>query len=86
MSIVKKHKQFSTRKLSLSENKTYEVIVQWHQGQDGFWWNETCAKVLTVFGLPGDRYRYSPEMDKMTFFFGNEADQFTCKILLSDRL
>ena len=63
-----------------------EVIVPWHSGQDGFWWNETCAMVIEVFGLPGDRFRYSPETDKMTFYFNTEEDAFICKMLLSDRI
>ena len=63
-----------------------EVIVPWHAGQSGFWWNETCAMVIEVFGLPGNRFRYSPEMNKMTFYFNTEEDAFICKMLLSDRI
>ena len=61
------------------------VVVPWHN-QDGFWWNETCAMVLEVFGLPGHRFKYTPALDHMTFRFKTEADTFTCKLLLSDRL
>jgi hypothetical protein len=63
-----------------------EIVVPWHAGQSGFWWNETCAMVIKVFGLPGDRFRYSPETDKMTFYFNTEEDAFICKMLLSDRI
>ena len=63
-----------------------EIVVPWHAGQSGFWWNETCAMVIEVFGLPGDRFRYSPETDKMTFYFNTEEDAFICKMLLSDRI
>lgn len=63
-----------------------EIVVPWHAGQSSFWWNETCAMVIEVFGLPGNRFRYSPEMDKMTFYFNTEEDAFICKMLLSDRI
>lgn len=62
------------------------VTVPWHTGQDGFWWNETCAMVITVFGLPGERFTYSPGMDKMEFYFKTHSDADLCKILLSERL
>jgi hypothetical protein len=63
-----------------------QVIVPWHTGQNGFWWNETCAMVIEQFGLPGERFVYNPEEDKMTFHFFSEEDAFMCKILLSERL
>ena len=62
------------------------VIVPWHTGQDGFWWNETCAKVIEAFGLPGERFRYSPGHDKMKFYFNTDEDALMCRILLSERL
>lgn len=62
------------------------VEVNWHVGQNGFWWNETCALVLEVFGLPGDRFVYTPSEDKMIFKFKNTKDASLCRILLSDRL
>jgi hypothetical protein len=61
------------------------VTVQW-DNQNGFWWNETCAMVLEVFGLPGDRYQSRPEHDYMSFTFKNTQDANLCKILLSERL
>jgi hypothetical protein len=63
-----------------------EVVVDWHTGQNNIWWNETCAMVIEVFGLPGDRYVYCPYMDHMTFNFKNEKDAALCKILLSERI
>lgn len=63
-----------------------EVIVNWHTGQNGFWWNETCAMVLEVFGLPGDRFITTPKEDAMTFTFKSKKDADLCRILLSERL
>ncbi len=62
------------------------VTVPWHLGQGNFWWNETCAMVIEQFGLPGDRFRYSPSTEKMEFYFNTVEDAFLCKILLSERL
>jgi len=31
----------------------HEVIIGWHAPNGEFWWNETCAMVVEVFGLPG---------------------------------
>jgi hypothetical protein len=64
---------------------THDITVTW-DNQNGFWWNETCAKVLEQFGLPGERYTSHPETDYMTFKFINEYDALMCKLLLSDRL
>lgn len=61
------------------------ITVSWNN-QSNHWWNETCAKVLEVFGLPGDRFYYRPYVDCMTFQFRTAEDAFLCKILLSDRL
>jgi hypothetical protein len=61
------------------------ITVVW-DNQNGFWWNETCAMVLEVFGLPGDRYESRPEHDYMSFTFKNTKDAELCKILLSERI
>jgi hypothetical protein len=42
--------------------------------------------VVEQFGLPGDRFRYSPGMEKMEFYFNTIEDAFICKIMLSERL
>jgi hypothetical protein len=61
------------------------VVVKWNN-QSVLWWNECCALVLEVFGLPGDRFIYHPYEDYMTFNFKNEKDASLCKLLLSERL
>ena len=61
------------------------VTVTWNN-QNGFWWVETCAVVVEVFGLPGDRYETKPSHDAMFFDFKNKKDADLCKILLSERL
>lgn len=64
----------------------YPVKINWTSEQGTIWWNECCAMVLEVFGLPGDRFMYRPHLDFMVFEFKNEKDQQLCKILLSERL
>jgi len=63
----------------------HEIVVAWHN-QDNLWWNETCAMVLEVFGLPGNRFVYKPFEDFMTFTFKSKKDADLCRILLSERL
>ena len=63
----------------------HTVKVSW-DNQSVPWWNECCATVLEVFGLPGDRFVYTPHEDHMTFKFNNEKDADLCRILLSERL
>jgi hypothetical protein len=61
------------------------VTVTW-DNQNGFWWNETCALVLEIFGLPGERYSSHPSQDAMLFDFKSNKDADLCRILLSERL
>jgi hypothetical protein len=61
------------------------VTVLWNN-QNVPWWNETCAMVLEVFGLPGNRFVYTPNTDFMTFSFKSKKDADLCRILLSERL
>jgi hypothetical protein len=61
------------------------IYVHW-DNQNEFWWNETCAIVLQVFGLPGDRYHSHPEQDYMKFTFKSKKDADLCRILISERL
>ena len=68
----------------MSDLKT--ILVPWNKEQTGFWWNETCAVVVEVFGLPGDRYETNPSHDAMFFDFKNKKDADLCRILLSERL
>ena len=65
--------------------KENTVTVVWNN-QHGDWWNETCAIVLEIFGLPGNRYQSTPDYDYMSFNFKNQKDADLCRILLSERL
>ena len=61
------------------------VRVDWDQGIDvAYEWNEACAKVLNVFGLPGNRFYYRPKEDYMIFIFKSIKDATLCRILLSE--
>ena len=67
------------------EFNKFEVSIPW-QGQPNYWWNEACADVLEVFGLPGDRFTSHPTEDKMVFAFKTKKDADLCRILLSERI
>jgi len=63
----------------------FQVKINWTDEQGTIWWNETCASVLEVFGLPGHRYIYKPSFDFMEFWFKTDRDFMLAKILLADR-
>ena len=63
----------------------YEVVVRW-ENQSGHWWNETCADIMEIFGLPGDRYESVPTADFMSFRFKNKRDADLCRILVSEKI
>ena len=64
---------------------SYKVRVNW-DNQNVPWWNECCAMVLEVFGLPGDRFVYHPFEDFMEFHFKSKKDADLCRILLSEKI
>jgi hypothetical protein len=61
------------------------VTLGWNN-QGETWWNDACADVLEVFGLPGQRFYYKPYPDRMTFTFKSIKDAKLCNILLSEKL
>lgn len=68
------------------DNSDLSVKVDWQSHHTTIWWNEICATVLEVFGLPGDRFVYTPTADYMTFTFKSKKDADLCKILLSEHI
>jgi hypothetical protein len=66
-------------------NEDKIVRIDWYNQKDQ-WWNETCATVIEVFGLPGNRFTSHPELNYMEFRFSTKQDADLCKILLSEKL
>lgn len=64
-----------------TENQ-FNIYIEWNQ--PNMPWNEICAKVLEVFGLPGDRYVSSPCTHFMLFRFKTKSDFLLGEILLSE--
>lgn len=64
----------------------HEVIIDWTPSRGTIWWNERCAMVLEVFGLPGKRFVYTPSIDYMTFTFKSKKDADLCRIMFSEIL
>lgn len=82
-SVVQSHKVFG-REFLFSDPKT-TVRLPWN-GQDKYWWNEVCADIMEVFGLPGDRFTSHPTPDYMDFHFKSEKDAELCRILVSEKI
>jgi hypothetical protein len=80
-----KHHKVDSRITSKENGFVHIVSIPW-QGQKSYWWNEACADVVEVFGLPGDRFTSHPTMDQMDFYFKSQKDADLCKILLSERI
>ena len=64
-------------------NENFKIVIPWH-GQNNVWWNEICANVVEVFGLPGNKFTYHPRYEDMSFIFENKKDYELCRILLSE--
>ena len=85
MLATKKHLNMDSRIPAREEGYVHIVSIPW-RGQKEYWWNETCADVLEVFGLPGGRYTSHPSENKMDFYFKSERDADLCKILISEKI
>ena len=60
-----------------------QIIVPW-ENQSDIWWNETCARIMEHFGLPGDRYTTEINPDCMFFNFKDSKDALLCRLLISE--
>lgn len=69
----------------MSTGKVYEYVVPW-ENQSNHWWNDICADIVEVFGLPGDRYTSHPYENAMLFRFKSKKDFTLCQILLSEKV
>ena len=83
-STTKKHRSIGILAANL-EGRVHKVRLPWNN-QSKFFWNEACADVLEVFGLPGERYTSHPTMDYMDFHFKSKKDADLCQILLSEKI
>lgn len=81
---IKIHKKVD---MSGSEKDGYVHLVKlpW-TGQPSYWWNQTVADIVEVFGCPGDRYRSHPTPECMDFKFKSEKDAMMCRMLVSEKL
>jgi hypothetical protein len=62
----------------------YNIYVEWQY--EKMPWNEICARVLEVFGLPGDRYVTTSSTQHLVIKFKSEKDYTLCQIMLSEYL
>lgn len=66
------------------EDQDFSIMIEWRLKVMP--WNEICAKVIEIFGLPGERYETSPAPNYLIFKFKTENDFRLCQILLSEYL
>ena len=85
MIVETKHAKVDWKQSAIRDGFLHKVSITWN-GQSGKWWNESCADVLEVFGLPGDRFQSHPTMNSMDFYFKSEKDAALCRVLLSESL
>lgn len=71
--------------MNREQDYPHTVRLNWNN-QTIAWWNDSCAMVLEIFGLPGNKFIYHPFEDYMEFLFKTEKDAILCKLLLSDRI
>jgi hypothetical protein len=62
-----------------------EISVPW-KSQSDVWWNETCARIIEHFGLPGGKYTTEVSVNEMKFFFKDEKEALMCKIMISEEM
>jgi hypothetical protein len=85
MKLSKKHLNWDSRIPAKDKGYVHVVSIPW-KGQKEYWWNDICADIMDVFGLPGGRYTSHPSENKMDFYFKSEKDLQLCKILISDKI
>lgn len=76
--------EYDTSYLKKETTNAYNIYIEWQY--EKMPWNEICAKVIEIFGLPGDRYVSSPSTHFMVFRFKSEKDFMLAEILLSEYL
>jgi hypothetical protein len=51
------------------------VRIPWSRVHDNeYKWNEVCARAIEMFGLPGDRFTTSANVNYMDFTFNSNKD------------
>jgi hypothetical protein len=54
---------------------TSTVRIPWSREYDTIYkWNEVCARAIEMFGLPGDRFTTSANVNYMDFTFNSNKD------------
>ena len=51
-----------------------KVRIPWQIGDNITDWNETCARAIEMFGLPGDKFTTHLTEDYLDFIFKDEKD------------
>ena len=76
--------ELDTSSLKKVTTSDLNIYIEWQL--ENMPWNEICANVVEVFGLPGERYVYSSSTHFMVFRFKSKKDFMLAEILLSEYL
>jgi hypothetical protein len=85
MLTTKMHRKVDSRKTAKDSGYIHIVSLPW-KSQSSSFWNESCADVIEVFGLPGGRFTSHATMDHMDFYFKSKRDAELCQVLLSEKI
>lgn len=65
---------------------THIVSLPWRANNEAPPWNEVCADIIEVFGLPGQRFMTHATPNSLTFYFKSDHDALLCGVLISDKV
>lgn len=65
----------------------HPVRIKWSRHLDTiFLWNEVCADIMELFGLPGNRYITDVNINDMTVYFRDERDAVIMALKFSEHV
>ena len=79
----KKHKSIDKRPVHKEQGFIYPVRIRFN---NEIKWNEICANIVEVFGLPGHRFVSEVNIDDFKIIFKSKKDKIMCEMLLSEHL
>ena len=66
-----------------SDEFAHCVRVYWHNdSNEQELWNLRCARIVEIFGLPGDRFCTNISTDWMEFWFRTPEDATLCRLAI----
>lgn len=79
----KTHKKFDKRIMNKEKGFIYSVGIPFSEEVP---WNEICANIVEVFGLPGYKFVTEASPGYFKILFKAEKDKLMCDLLVSEYL